>query len=295
MFNNEARVDFWYFCNERYKIYLNKESGAAWPWTEDKILQEWKFCNVFRNLDATTVWLIDNVIKPHWAESPGLMLFNLFAFRAFNSPETFDWITAGEDWLSNFYFEKLETLLNMRAQTHHLTSGAYMLRGREGMPKQHSILLTLQEIWQFKNYHVSHFKDWMEPAYLELLSSDYWGWGPFTLYQVILDLTYSPILFAPGDIDTWCVFGPGAKRGLREIWPDLETKHELEAAKTLLVDQEKYLEDYMPIMTLQDIEFSLCEMYKYRRIKAGGKGKSRYARFEQLRAANGSGSNQEGK
>ena len=39
---------FLYWISERHKVYLNKEAKSEWPWTKDKILQEYKFTNPFR-------------------------------------------------------------------------------------------------------------------------------------------------------------------------------------------------------------------------------------------------------
>ena len=39
---------FFYYINERHRIYLKREEGHSWPWTDDEILQTYSFCNVFR-------------------------------------------------------------------------------------------------------------------------------------------------------------------------------------------------------------------------------------------------------
>ena len=49
------------FLNERHLIYLRKSRGEEYPWTPDPILQKYKFTNVFRENDRTTVWFRENV------------------------------------------------------------------------------------------------------------------------------------------------------------------------------------------------------------------------------------------
>lgn len=285
MINWDAYTDFWYFINERHRIYLTKEISGKKPYTNDPIFQQWKFCNVFRRLDKQSKWLIDNVITPHCHpeyDDPALMLFNIFAFRAFNYWPTYDALVdafAEGIWLQSW--DKNIAIKALKELEGQLTSGAYMLRGREGQPKYVSICDTLDEIWDRKEKLLESIQlgVTLQNAYEHILSSNFWGWGPFTSYQIALDLTYTPILEDPVDINEWCAFGPGAKRGLREIWPDLVLKEEwmIEAAKSLLADQVKYREGHVPELNLQDIEFCLCELSKYRRIKRGGRGKEKYA------------------
>lgn len=39
---------YWYFACERQNIFWKKINGDPAPWTHDKILQEYKFCNSYR-------------------------------------------------------------------------------------------------------------------------------------------------------------------------------------------------------------------------------------------------------
>ena len=63
----EEKIDSYFnYINERQAIYINKVSGAEFPWTDDEILQTYSFCNVFRELDTVTIWLREN-----WRERYG--------------------------------------------------------------------------------------------------------------------------------------------------------------------------------------------------------------------------------
>lgn len=281
--NTEAFLDFWDFINKRHSIYLKREAGEPKPWTDDSILQSWRFCNPFRYNDKQTKWLLENVLDPHDnPEYEDLLLFNTFAFRAFNWYETFEWIS-DDDWFcyeKPFERQKVQNLLEIwKKNGHQLTSGAYMIRGYLGKPKWQSIPETLEEIWLKRKplaAQVSHCTT-LEEAHQSLLMQHFWGWGEFTVYQVILDLMYTHMLSDATDINTWTLIGPGAVKGLREIWSRLPKERFVEKAVWLHSKQGMYLEDHVPIMNLQDIEFCLCELGKYRRIKAGGKGKEKYA------------------
>lgn len=281
--NQEAYQDFFYWVNERHKIFLKRWRGDPKPWTDDPILRDWKFCNVFRKNDRQSKLLIDNVIKPHWNDDLGLMLFNIYAFRAFNWWPTYQGICSnyGPDWLTEWKPESVKDVLctMLTEPNSKLTSGAYMIRGREGMPKYESIVQTLTDVWEQAPDIGKYLTKW--PKGLQytqeiLMGQRFWGWGPFTTYQVVLDLTYTKWLENAVDINTWCEFGPGAIRGIREIYPNLPKNMMLEAARGLLLDSPKFLEPHVPALNLSDVEFVCCELFKYRRIKAGGKSKQKY-------------------
>lgn len=272
-YNKEAFETFFYFINERHRIYLKKEAGESKPWSEDRAFQLWKFCNVFRPLDTQSKYLLDNVIQPARDWDPALLLFNIYLFRAFNWAPTFEAI-------GGFQFEWNERsvmkLLRLHAENNKLTSGAYMIRGRQGMHKYHSIVQTLSRIWEEKNNIVYYAPDTMQKMQEFLMAHHYWGWGPFTTYQIVLDLTYTKFLENAVDLNLWCEFGPGAKRGISLIYPGIKNAEMLEATRGLLLDSPKFLEPHVPTLSLQDIEFSLCELGKYWRIKHGGKSKEKY-------------------
>jgi hypothetical protein len=281
----KALETFWMVVNERHHIYLERQAGKSKPWSNDPIFQEWKFCNIFRQLDAQSQWLIKNVIEPHKDDSPGLLLFNIFAFRAFNRYQTYELLSQNnwiKEWSSERAKDALYVLVSAGGQ---LTSGAYMIRGYLNKPKWESIPDSLSRVWQDRDALVKTIR-YNNPAnqispsieytvnLLEL--QKYWGWGPFTCYQIALDLTYTPILEHPRDLNDWCVFGPGAIRGLEAIFPGIKPPEYLEYAKSLVKWQGDWLKDYMPAMNLQDVEFSLCEFQKYWRIMSGVRGKERY-------------------
>lgn len=273
----EAFDTFWYWIRERYWIYKQKALGFSKPWSEDPIFQNWKFCNVFRKHDTQSKLLIENIIEPNQDAMPEILLFNIFMFRAFNWWPTYELIGWTEQW---DHRRVSELMTNLQWKGEKITSGAYMLRGRQGMPKGQSIVMTLDEMWRKHKkrlVHVMNVHNSLQEVTVEISSNDdLWGWADFTAYQVALDLTYSPLMPDPHDINEWCAFGPGAERGIKLIFPELKPSGYIDAAKFLLSEQYEHLENRVPVMTLQDIEFSLCELGKYMRIKNGGRSKEKY-------------------
>jgi 5-hmdU DNA kinase, helical domain len=57
------------WIEKREAIRVKKEAGAARPWSDDPILNEWSFCNVRREDDRTTKWVAANWREPH-ADDP---------------------------------------------------------------------------------------------------------------------------------------------------------------------------------------------------------------------------------
>src|ERR1044072_865418 len=57
----ESSLIFW--ARERENIRKKKAAGLPPPWTENPILQTYRFCNVRRRDDRVSQWLIGNVLN----------------------------------------------------------------------------------------------------------------------------------------------------------------------------------------------------------------------------------------
>ena len=106
--NNPSVKAFFKFMKERHTIYLNREAGKPWPWTKDKLLQEYKFCNVFRELDTVTKWINKNWRIPY-KDHPNLC-FAMAIARQFNWPDTLAEIGFPKKWEP----AKVKKILNAR-------------------------------------------------------------------------------------------------------------------------------------------------------------------------------------
>ena len=83
-----AEVDrYVYWIEERERIrYLKEEVQQEPPWTEDPILREFKFCQVFREDDRNTRWFRHHIREPLRNEPEVFMA--TVAFRFFNLIQT---------------------------------------------------------------------------------------------------------------------------------------------------------------------------------------------------------------
>ena len=85
--------DLFAFVRERHQIYLRRKAGQTKPWTTDPILQQYRFCNVYRELDTVTKWIRDNWRRPH-CDDPDLW-FAMVVARLVNWPDTMAEAPAG--------------------------------------------------------------------------------------------------------------------------------------------------------------------------------------------------------
>ena len=83
-----AEVDrYVYWIEERERIRRVKEEDKQEPpWTRDPILQEFKFCQVYREDDRTTRWFREHIREP-LRNKPEVLMATVI-FRFFNLIET---------------------------------------------------------------------------------------------------------------------------------------------------------------------------------------------------------------
>lgn len=81
---------FFWLMHERMAIwkrrFIDKKER---PWTENEILRDYKFTNVYRDLDRNSQWLIKNIILDDKLSLKNL-IWKMMVFRFFNNPETFE-------------------------------------------------------------------------------------------------------------------------------------------------------------------------------------------------------------
>jgi hypothetical protein len=264
---------FFDYINERHAIYINKSSGAEFPWTEDEILQTYSFCNVFRELDTVTIWLRKNWREPY-ADHPNLP-FAMAMARQINWPATLEEIGFPEEWNP----EHAKNVMRARKlKKEKVYTGAYMLTGTLGGSKiDQTIDKILTPLYENQPEIYSHS---LEQSWREYLK--YKGFAKFISYEVITDLRHTKHLENANDIMTWANPGPGAKRGLnrisgKELNEPMHIKRAIEEMRELLQYSLKELEPFVPALEMRDIEHSLCEFDKYERTRLNqGRPRAKY-------------------
>ena len=80
---------YWKFAAERQKIFFKRFYGETYPWTEDDILNQYKFTNVYRATDRVSQYLIKDVLYKGNQE-PNELFFRLILFKIFNRISTWE-------------------------------------------------------------------------------------------------------------------------------------------------------------------------------------------------------------
>lgn len=243
---------FFDFIQERYRIFLKKQAGEPRPWTTDEILDYYKFTNVFREDDRTTVWFRENVRDPI-RNDPAHVLLSTVVFRWFNRISTGEAHFLQEDMFSDgqrtafdqYRFTGSGQALHDACFKYngpmgpHVT-GAYIIKTPNGMTKLSGVCWALEHFhrdkYPLKCFRIGEEKehtlvvDWRNGA--EIMASPYysvtleqaWDWlrkfsylGDFMAYEIVTDLRFTCLLERAPDIMTWANAGPGAMRGLNRL------------------------------------------------------------------------------
>ena len=199
---------FFGYLNERHIMYLRRKNGVAYPWTEDPILTEYSFCNVYRELDRVTEWIRVNWREPY-ADHKNLP-FAMAVARQINWPDTLEEIGFPETWEP----EKVKAIMQARKDRgDKVYTGAYMLTGTLGGTK---IEQTVDKILTpLKKFHPPMITWSLEDTWKGYLQKA--GFSGFMAYEVVTDLRHTKYLNKAEDIMTWANPGPGAQRGLNRI------------------------------------------------------------------------------
>lgn len=299
------------FMKRRHDIYLDRKAGKPGPWTADPILNQGRFCNIFRELDTVTIW-VDKHIRQPYANHEHLW-FMLAIARYINWPDTLAELIQTKQWPDNPDFEPswLTTALEHRAvRGDKVYTGAYMIRAESDQTKpwyswsKHRYIaeIVLGRLWEDRAEwkHLLETQpgilrsfNRLEQVWAKFQEPRYIGWGPFMAYEVVTDLRHTRYLKDAPDIYTWANAGPGAIRGLNRLFGrDLGAKPKPEQTNREMFELMKELNDLdepgfnatfgepcdvNPRFEMRDIEHSLCEFDKIERVRKGeGKMRAKY-------------------
>lgn len=271
-------ADLWQFIRERHMIYLNRSIGMSKPWTEDKILGSYRFCNMYRELDTVTIWIREMWREP-FADDPDLW-FAMVVARLINWPETLGLIGYPVPFNpANF----TDVVHKQQDRGKKAFSGAYIVstNGHTMDKAEYLRQHVLQTLWNDRERIRPRKGDTLQSFFSRL--SKYNGMGSFMAGQVIADTKYAGELFKAPDWWTWAASGPGSRRGLNRVmgrpvdasWPGAswpQTLSELKVQIDHFIDKAGW-----PELHAQDLQNCLCEFDKYERTRLGeGRPRSTY-------------------
>ena len=247
--------------------------------TDDPILQEYKFTNVYRASDRVSQYLIKNVIyKELDRYTPEDVLLRILVFKVFNRIETWEYLNMQTDIrVDSFNVDRLTELLTKRRKEYPIFSNAYMMAGKHAcyadINTKHQVWLQMIEdrFIQKRGFEKVLNSKSMPEVYNQL--RDYPLIGDFLAYQYTIDFNYSPYLNF--DEDSFVKAGVGAVRGIKKCF--FSYGNSFEDAIYYIHDhfeelQERYgYTNFRPLPgrkpKLIDLQNCFCETDKYLRAK----------------------------
>lgn len=267
---------YWRFAVERQAIFFWRIKKQWGPWTEDSILQEYKFTNAYRASDRVSQYLIRNVIYKG-DPSPGEVFFRIILFKLFNKIETWEMLTRELGGVSyrEYSFKKYNGVLS-RAMLggNTIYSAAYIMPSGNstfGYARKHSNHLKLVEMMMKERAYDQIVNVPNMASAFEILRS-YPTIGDFLAYQLVTDLTYSELTnFSEME---FVVPGPGAKSGIRKCFESLGGLTEPEIILRVTKRQDEEFErlglSFQDLggrpLKLIDCQNLFCEVDKYARV-----------------------------
>jgi len=294
--------EFFRTMYERQKIFIKRNViKEKAPWTNDPILRDNRFTNVYRELDRNSQWEIHNILLDHSISKKDL-IWKIIVFRLFNKIELFDFMGGIPNYDDFDQDEFLSVVTEFRATGQNPFTGSYYVNSTFGkglsrdeafcrltLPKVHSVMPKIRKVLM---------KGTPEELHKLLLTIP--GVGSFIAHEFYVSFTYAERYWKmpmnSWDENTWTNIGPGAELGLRLIMPNLSSDKELKKGLERLRNISKsYLHEYFNDfefynwnkdiarryfskhgcnLTLHQIEMWACEYSKYWKMSIG-KGKQR--------------------
>lgn len=264
-----------YFVTEREAVRVRREDGEPQSrWTEDEILQTYRFCNVRREDDRVTRWISDNWRGP-LAGNPDLWHAMCLA-RLVNEPATLAQLRP-LPWRCEAFVGKILERKSMRLRW---SNPAYIVSTcSRRMPKEQYMAEVLDALWAARKTLRPTAADTLCSYHMTLGAC--YGLGSFLAAQVVADLKYAAPLRSASDWQTFAASGPGSRRGLNRLlghavdgrWREDNWRLTLDRVRVQLNDALRWDEP----LHAQDVQNCLCEFDKYERARTGeGRPKQRY-------------------
>jgi hypothetical protein len=277
------------FIRERNEIYNRKAGGQEWPWTDDEILRTYRFTDIYRERDRTSLHY-QRTVRDYYTQDDAFILPGTVLYRWFNRIETCEHFFQQPDFGNRSVFERyinvdgdkdIRILLECLAKipTPHVT-GAFIINGKPRHEKGEGVLCYFHQ-WCKKPWEET-WQKWLleKPPTLqqmyEWLREDCYGLGPFMAAQLVADLKYLPFMQYSAIVDdwwTWAAPGPGSMKGLNLVmnrpisqpWPLVEWQTTIQELNSIENDA---LKDLGPFHC-QDTQNHCCEFSKYEKARMG--------------------------
>jgi hypothetical protein len=269
---------FVYWATEREKIRQRRAlNQPRETWTDDPIMRAYRFCNVSREDDRTTIWIKENVRDTYDQDGDEKQLFLAMAVcRFFNLPESLGLLVnegilvPGKELDLHALHDCLQDYKD-DDKKHRVFASAYMV----GAPDNH-------RTYRFGTEKIAYVCGVLSDAtppeartregYVTELNKQF-GFANFMSGQIAADMAYTFILKDAPDHMTWAPRGPGAVRGMnRALGRDKDkTMSQAEYVEVGKLQMSMLPKDLVEDrrLTLHDVASNVnCETDKY--LRGGG-------------------------
>lgn len=271
---------YFYFMQERMNIFWKKCEKDNIYLTDDPILKEFKFTNVYRACDRVSQYLINHVIYKNIDRfTPEDVLLRILVFKIFNKIETWEYLEQmyGDIRIERFNVREICDLLSKKQKESPIFSNAYMMTGSH---RRYDYLSSKHAKWlqmvkdEFIGGHVVDKvleADSMEAVFKLMEQCSFIG--SFLAYQYTVDFNYSP--YVNFDENSFVKAGIGAIRGIKKCFQSIGEDYE-EAIRFTYEHLDDFrkefgLDGFKPLPGrephLIDIQNCFCETDKYLRAK----------------------------
>lgn len=213
---------YWAFASERLAMYYRKLTDPTGPWTDDEILQTYRFTNTFRAADRVSQYLIRDVqYREDRSQAPAEVFFRTMLFKIFNRIDTWEAIersVGNVSWQSSDLGGISSVLSRLIESGQRIYSAAYIMPSPAfGRTRKHENHLALLARMMEDNVAALLTRAKTMKSVYDLILS-YPGLGPFLAFQYTIDLNYSSLI--DFDEDDFVVAGPGALDGISKCFRD---------------------------------------------------------------------------
>jgi len=212
---------YWRFAAERQAIYFRRLEGAEPPWTDDPILQTYKFTNAYRASDRVSQYLIRRVIyDDRYSSAPAEIVFRIILFKMFNKVATWELLETqlGPPSWQSFDPDAYDHVLgSAMAGGSRLYSAAYIVPpvSLDRTKVKHRGHLKLIDLIMRGSFVSDLKRSHSLSAVFDLLKQ-FPSLGDFLAFQLAIDLNYSPVI--DHEEASFVVAGPGARDGLAKMF-----------------------------------------------------------------------------
>ena len=275
----EVYDTYWRFAAERQAVYFRRLADPAapvGPWSDDPILNEYRFTNVYRITDRVSQYLVRNVqYDPARPQTPTEVFFRTILFKIFNRIETWEVLERelGPISWQGTRLDRISHLLDQQFRKgERVYSAAYIMPSPAfGHHHKHSNHLALLDRMMRDGLPGRLASAQSLKSVYEMILI-YPGLGPFLAFQFCIDLNYS-ILMNYSEAD-FVVAGPGALDGIAKCFHNAQSQ-DPSTIIHWMVERQDYEFDRLNLRfnrlfgrRLQPVDCQniFCELSKYARV-----------------------------